>query len=242
MTGISIRRWGAELTATMLSWVRCRTFSHPSYLRYVPESAVRRFRLRPPPRGHRRSRSGRATDPDGFVHVTLRGSRTSRSCPTAWIFHSRTGGGSRSCRSHARACATPPDKGRAGGVASSLDEWRWPGDPCPERGGSRRRDSATGRQQGSVGLSRAPCSAMVLARRSGRQRRSTGSPDHKVLWTYPLLASFLSEAGFEDVRDVSSRGSCHHAQYWHDELPTLCLEILAKRPKSSTPQFLERSR
>lgn len=58
-------------------------------------------------------------------------------------------------------------------------------------------------------------------------------PDHKLLFTYPMLSQVLSDAGFSDVADISgSDPHCHHTSDWAPYVPGLCLEVRAV--KSST--------
>jgi len=53
-------------------------------------------------------------------------------------------------------------------------------------------------------------------------------PDHKLLFTFPLLSRVLTEAGFTDVADISgSDPHCHHTRDWAPYVPGLCLEVRA---------------
>jgi hypothetical protein len=51
--------------------------------------------------------------------------------------------------------------------------------------------------------------------------------DHRVLFTFPILAMLLADAGFDDVRDVSGHERCRHAEAWASTVPGLCLEVVA---------------
>lgn len=58
-------------------------------------------------------------------------------------------------------------------------------------------------------------------------------PDHKLLFTFPLLSHVLTDAGFIEVADVSGADPhCHHTSDWMPYVPGLCLEVRAV--KSST--------
>ena len=58
-----------------------------------------------------------------------------------------------------------------------------------------------------------------------------GAPDHKLVFTSPLLRQLLADAGFVDVEDVSGQDAfCHHTRDWSPYVDGLCLEVRARRP------------
>jgi predicted SAM-dependent methyltransferase len=54
--------------------------------------------------------------------------------------------------------------------------------------------------------------------------------DHRLLFTFSALGQLLSDAGFEEVEDVSGRDPCYHAEAWKSAVPSLCLEVVATKP------------
>jgi hypothetical protein len=231
MISTSIRRRGAELALKLLSWVRCRTFAHPTYLRFVPASAVDKFRLAPPLRGQRRIEIGSGSRPrDGYVHVDVARFPHVEVLSKGVSLPFGDGWAEEILAIHMLEHVPPPR------IKDVLAEWyrvltsggrleiHVPNgavlaDALQERGGS----DAVWAVQGAVfGYGCGPTERTPAA--------LTGVPDHRILWTFPLLAASLSSAGFGDVRDVSSDRGCHHAEYWQEELGALCLEVVATRP------------
>ena len=56
-----------------------------------------------------------------------------------------------------------------------------------------------------------------------------GLPDHTVLFTFPVLAALLREAGFENVENVSGQDPCRHFVEWSPFVSDLCLEVSARK-------------
>lgn len=57
-------------------------------------------------------------------------------------------------------------------------------------------------------------------------------PDHKVLFSLPILARLLRETGFTDIRDLTGSCGCYHAAAWEPYVPGLCLSVEARKPAS----------
>jgi hypothetical protein len=218
------------MAMTVLSWVRVRTFTRPAYLRYVPNSVASRWRLAPPPQGERRIEVGSGYRPrDGYVHVDVARFPHVEVLTNGVALPFADGWAEEILAIHMLEHVSPPR------IRAVLAEWRRvlaaggrlevhvPNGAVLAEALRRRGDSkGVWAIQGAVfGYGCGPSERSPEALR--------GTPDHRVLWTYPLIAAALVDAGFEDVRDVSSNRSCHHAEYWQGELPGLCLEVVASR-------------
>lgn len=53
-----------------------------------------------------------------------------------------------------------------------------------------------------------------------------GDPQHRMLFTFPILKSLLEEAGFRDVVEPADH-ECRHAGPWEPYIPQLCLRVVA---------------
>lgn len=60
-------------------------------------------------------------------------------------------------------------------------------------------------------------------------------PDHRLVFTAPILMSMLAAAGFDGVEDVSGHDAdCHHTIDWAPHVTDLCLEVRAQKPLAPT--------
>jgi hypothetical protein len=214
-----------------LSLVRCRTFAYPASLRLVPRSIVRKFRLAPPPRGERKIEIGSGYRPrDGYVHVDVARFPHVEVLSNGVSLPFKNEWGEEILAIHMLEHVRPPQ------IKLVLAEWH----RVLVSGGRLEIHVPNGAVLADALQERADSDTIwaiegaVFGYGSGPTERSPdalgGAPDHRILWTYPLLAVVLRDAGFEDVCDISSARGCHHAEFWRDELPALCLEVVATRP------------
>lgn len=55
-----------------------------------------------------------------------------------------------------------------------------------------------------------------------------GDPEHRLLFTFPILAELLGRVGFEEVAEPDSH-ECRHNGPWDEYIPALCLRVTARR-------------
>jgi hypothetical protein len=215
--------------------MRLRAFTSPDsrWLKVVPLRSLARLRFSPPPPGQRRLEFGSGQHPTpGYIHVDVD--------PNAWHVDLVR-----------PADRVPLPPGWADEILSihmlehlppvSLKEVlrRWHGLLRP--GGTLKVHTPNGEA-----LSRAVCSPgdpsnFWLAQSAiygyGPGPGQCKGPehlgergDHRLLFTFSALGQLLAEAGFDDVEDVSGRDPCYHAEAWERAVPSLCLEVVARKP------------
>jgi SAM-dependent methyltransferase len=59
----------------------------------------------------------------------------------------------------------------------------------------------------------------------------TSRPDHKVLFSPPVLKNLLSCAGFVRIWNLTGACGCYHAVAWEPYVPGLCLAVEARKPE-----------
>lgn len=55
-----------------------------------------------------------------------------------------------------------------------------------------------------------------------------GDPEHRVLFTFPILKNLLEEAGFREVVEPDDHW-CRHIEPWEPYIPNFCLRVIARR-------------
>jgi len=222
---------------TALSRVRAAAWwGHPWWLRLLPSSARQRLRLDEPPVGERKVEIGAGfTGRTGYVHVDLLpfthdieivASGDDLPLPEQWADEILS--------VHMIEHVPPPR------LMVTLQHWYTrlrPGAALvihTPNGGALGQAMAAGQELDATRYW-AIIGALYGYPHHTAEMTSptalTGAPDHKLVFTSPLLRQLLSDAGFVDIEDVSGQDAfCHHARDWSPYVDGLCLEVRARRP------------
>jgi hypothetical protein len=229
----TVRRRVRTITASIVTPVRARAYALPNsmFLRILPTSLQRMWRLQPPEPGSRRVEIGSGGSPSpGYVHVDV-------DPDSAALDFLRSGhtlpfpdGWSDEVLSVHMIEHVPPPV-----LKATLREWL----RVLRNGGTVRIHTPNGDVLGRALIDESGTSNRFWAIQSAifgygkaaehatGPEQLTNSVDHCMLLTFPVLRSLLEETGFVQVEDVSGQDPCHHALEWAPYISGLCLEVQA---------------
>jgi SAM-dependent methyltransferase len=231
-----VRRVFRRIGASVATPLRIQAYQSPGswWLRSLPRSLRRWWRLEAPPSGSRRIEVGSGGNPQpGYIHTDI--DPDSKSVDLLVAGHSlpmRTGWSDEVLSVHVIEHVPPQI------LRSSLREWfrvlRDGGElrihtPNGEALGRALVDSASGIQNAFWAVQSA------IYGYGHRPSWATGPDrlgirgDHRMVFTFPELRRLLEEAGFSKVEDVSGQNPCHHSLAWEPYVPGLCLEVRASK-------------
>jgi SAM-dependent methyltransferase len=236
----AVRRRARRIRASVATPFRAHAYGSPGslWLRSFPSVLRQRWRLTPPPPGHRRIEVGSGLNPrPGYVHVDVN--------PDSVCLDFIVSGHSLPIRDewtdevlsvHMVEHVPPP------ALKATLREWcrvlREGGTlrihtPNGEAIGRALVESASGApnpfwavQSAIFGYFRHPKECI-----GPEGLRDRG--DHTLVFTFPVLRTLLEEVGFSQVENISGQDPCYHFLEWEPYVSGLCLEVRAV--KSNTP-------